>query len=158
MGIEALNITCQGIDSSGKFKDKHTGRGEDVSPELVIGGLSPKAQTLVVTLEDMSHPIEGFRNTSGTYQPHPLFPKASRRLRWCLRSAMPFKGKLMAYTAMPDPSRQGAKATRTPSRFTRLIASSICPRQLERGRFSKPRKATFSSVVLCVDGTNSEQE
>jgi len=60
MGIEALNITCQGIDSSGKFKDKHTGRGEDVSPELVIGGLSPKAQTLVVTLEDMSHPIEGF--------------------------------------------------------------------------------------------------
>ena len=143
MGIEALNITCQGIDSSGKFKDKHTGRGEDVSPELVIGGLSPKAQTLVVTLEDMSHPIEGFTHWI---------------IWWCLRSAMPFKGKLMAYTAMPDPSRQGAKATRTPSRFTRLIASSICPRQLERGRFSKPRKATFSSVVLCVDGTNSEQE
>ena len=152
MGIEALNITCQGIDSSGKFKDKHTGRGEDVSPELVIGGLSPKAQTLVVTLEDMSHPIEGFTHWIIWNIP------ASRRRRWCLRSAMPFKGKLMAYTAMPDPSRQGAKATRTPSRFTRLIASSICPRQLERGRFSKPRKATFSSVVLCVDGTNSEQE
>ena len=60
MGIEALNITCQGIDSSGKFKDKHTGRGEDVSPELVIEGLSPKVQTLVVVLEDMSHPIKGF--------------------------------------------------------------------------------------------------
>lgn len=60
MGIGALNVTCQGIDSAGRFRDKHTGRGEDVSPELVIEGLSPEAKTLVVVLEDMSHPIKGF--------------------------------------------------------------------------------------------------
>ena len=60
MGIEVLNVTCQGIDSDGRIRDKHTGRGEDISPELVIEGLSPKAQTLVIVLEDMSHPIKGF--------------------------------------------------------------------------------------------------
>ena len=156
MGIEALNITCQGIDSSGKFKDKHKGRGEDVSPELVIGGLSPKAQTLVVTLEDMSHPIEGFTHWIIWNIPAAsVIPEGIPAAKVVSSFGDAFQGK--AY-GMPDPSRQGAKATRTPSRFTRLIASSICPRQLERGRFSKPRKATFSSVVLCVDGTNSEQE
>lgn len=60
MGIEVLNVTCQGIDSDGRIREKHTGRGEDISPELVIEGLSPKAQTLVIVLEDMSHPIKGF--------------------------------------------------------------------------------------------------
>ncbi len=58
--MEELKIVCGGIDDSGKFLRKHTGRGEDISPEFVLSGLSRKAKTLVITLEDMSHPIKRF--------------------------------------------------------------------------------------------------
>ena len=54
-----LNIFCPGIEK-GKFHIDHTGRGQDLSPELVLENLSPDAKTLAVVLEDMSHPIKGF--------------------------------------------------------------------------------------------------
>lgn len=59
MEAEALTITCPGIQN-GKFHIGHTGRGQNLSPELVLEGLSPAAVTLAVVLEDMSHPIRGF--------------------------------------------------------------------------------------------------
>ena len=57
--MELLTVHCPGIEN-GKFLLDHTGRGQDVSPELILEGLSPEAKTLAVTLEDMSHPIKGF--------------------------------------------------------------------------------------------------
>ena len=45
---------------NGKFHIDHTGRGRDLSPDLILENLSPEAKTLAVTLEDMSHPIKGF--------------------------------------------------------------------------------------------------
>lgn len=57
--MDAFNIRCPGIEN-GRFHTGHTGRGEDLSPELIVENLSPKAKTLAVTLEDMSHPIKGF--------------------------------------------------------------------------------------------------
>lgn len=59
MEDQALHIRCPGIQK-GKFLPDHAGRGRDVSPELILEGLSPEARTLAVTLEDMSHPIKGF--------------------------------------------------------------------------------------------------
>lgn len=59
MEDQTLHIRCPGIEN-GKFLLDHTGRGIDVSPELILEGLSPEARTLAVTLEDMSHPIKGF--------------------------------------------------------------------------------------------------
>ena len=54
-----LKVSCPGI-VNGRFLPDHTGRGKDLSPELILEGLSPEAKTLAVTLEDMSHPIKGF--------------------------------------------------------------------------------------------------
>ena len=48
------------------FKDKemiplkYTGYGENVSPEFKIKNLSIKAKSLVIILEDLSHPIKNF--------------------------------------------------------------------------------------------------
>ena len=55
-----LEYECMGISADHKFAVEHTGRGEDISPEFVIRNLSSHAKTLVITLEDMSHPIKNF--------------------------------------------------------------------------------------------------
>ncbi|NBI10330.1 YbhB/YbcL family Raf kinase inhibitor-like protein [Colidextribacter sp. OB.20] len=59
MEEKMLKIHCSGIEN-GKFLPDHTGRGRDLSPELILENLSPEAVTLAVVLEDMSHPIKGF--------------------------------------------------------------------------------------------------
>ena len=57
---KTLDFDCSAIDESGKFKLENTGRGKDLSPEFRIKNLSPEAKTLVITLEDTSHPIKDF--------------------------------------------------------------------------------------------------
>jgi len=59
MMSQSLDILCPGIEN-GRFHIDHTGRGQDLSPELLIKNLSPDARTLAVVLEDMSHPMKGF--------------------------------------------------------------------------------------------------
>ena len=59
MEEKMLKIHCSGIEN-GKFHIDHTGRGKDLSPELILENLSPEAVTLAVVLEDMSHPIKNF--------------------------------------------------------------------------------------------------
>ena len=49
-----------GIKDGNKFPIENMGRGKDVSPEFVIKNLSPHAKTLIITLEDLSHPIKNF--------------------------------------------------------------------------------------------------
>ena len=58
--MDTLEIICKGIDEKKGFLREHTGRGEDISPEFVIGNLSPDAKTLMITLEDVFHPIKNF--------------------------------------------------------------------------------------------------
>ena len=60
MEIETLRFRCPGLDNGGWFPREYTGRGRDLSPEIVLEDLSPRARTLAVTLEDMSHPVKGF--------------------------------------------------------------------------------------------------
>ena len=60
MNYTILEFTCIGIDTDGKFPLENTGRGQDISPEFLIKNLSPKAKTLAITLEDLSHPIKEF--------------------------------------------------------------------------------------------------
>ena len=55
-----LEFTCTGIEDGGIFPVENTGRGLDVSPEFVIKNLSSNAQTIAITLEDLSHPIKNF--------------------------------------------------------------------------------------------------
>ena len=60
MNDTILEFTCIGIDNDRKFPLENTGRGQDISPEFLIKNLSPKAKTLAITLEDLSHPIKEF--------------------------------------------------------------------------------------------------
>lgn len=60
MGQKNLQFECVGIKDGGVFSLDNTGRGRGVSPEFVIHNLSPNAKTLVITLEDLSHPIKNF--------------------------------------------------------------------------------------------------
>lgn len=55
-----LAFECTGIKADHRFSTENTGRGEDLSPEFIIKNLSPNAKTLIITLEDLSHPIKNF--------------------------------------------------------------------------------------------------
>lgn len=55
-----LDFVCIGVDDGGRIPVENTGRGRDKSPEFLLSNLSPRAKTLAVTLEDMSHPIRNF--------------------------------------------------------------------------------------------------
>ena len=60
MKAEILNFKCVGLSDGGKFPIEYTGRGQDISPEFILKNLSSEAETLAVTLEDLSHPIKNF--------------------------------------------------------------------------------------------------
>lgn len=55
----ALTVRSTSIGSDGRFAVECTGRGDDVSPGLQLDGLDPRARTLAVTLEDLTHPLFG---------------------------------------------------------------------------------------------------
>lgn len=55
-----LEFECIGIKNGNRFPIENTGRGENLSPEFVIKNLAPNAKTLIITLEDLSHPIKNF--------------------------------------------------------------------------------------------------
>ena len=59
MPYETLRFTCPGL-AGGVFAGVHTGRGADRSPAFCLEDLSPRARTLAITLEDLSHPLPGF--------------------------------------------------------------------------------------------------
>ena len=58
--MDTLDFVCKGIDDKKGFLREFTGRGEDISPEFVISNLSHNAKTLMITLEDIFHPIKNF--------------------------------------------------------------------------------------------------
>ena len=60
MEIEILRFHCPGLVDGGRFPMDYTGRGKNLSPEIVLENLSPGAKTLAVTLEDLNHPVKDF--------------------------------------------------------------------------------------------------
>lgn len=60
MGSNILEFEYVGMGNGGKIPLENTGRGQDISPEFILKNLSPKAKTLAVTLEDLSHSIKNF--------------------------------------------------------------------------------------------------
>ena len=55
-----LDIECKGMKNKEKFPIEYTGRGENISPEFNVENLSKNAKSLVITLEDLTHPINKF--------------------------------------------------------------------------------------------------
>ena len=60
MDTGRLEFKCEGMNDGGKFPLENTGRGRDVSPAFTIENLSPRAKSLMIVLEDLSHPIKNF--------------------------------------------------------------------------------------------------
>ncbi len=58
--MEQLKFSLPDFTNGNTFPVDYTGRGKDISPEIVIENLSESAKTLAVTLEDISHPIKNF--------------------------------------------------------------------------------------------------
>ncbi len=58
--MEQLIFSLPDFKNDNKFPIEYTGRGKNLSPEIVIDNLSDDAKILAVTLEDISHPIKDF--------------------------------------------------------------------------------------------------
>ena len=58
--MDSLIFECGSMKNEETFPVENTGRGENLSPEFVMKNLSPNAKTLIITLEDLSHPIKNF--------------------------------------------------------------------------------------------------
>lgn len=56
--MNELAITSPAFESGGWIPNRNSGYGEDISPELHIDGLSEAAVSLIITLDDMGHPIQ----------------------------------------------------------------------------------------------------
>lgn len=55
--MNELIITSPAFEPGGWIPSRHSGYGEDISPELHIEGLSEASVSLLITLDDMGHPI-----------------------------------------------------------------------------------------------------
>ncbi len=59
---ENLAVTSTAFENGGAIPKRHTGRGEDVSPELSFGPLNIKAQSIAILMDDMDHPIGAYNH------------------------------------------------------------------------------------------------
>ena len=53
-----LKITTPCFDEGGWIPDRNSGFGEDKSPEFHIEGIDAKAKTMMITLDDLGHPLK----------------------------------------------------------------------------------------------------
>lgn len=53
-----LKITTPCFDEGGWIPDRNSGFGEDKSPEFRIEGIDAKAETMMITLDDLGHPLQ----------------------------------------------------------------------------------------------------
>lgn len=58
--MEQLKFSLPDFTNGDTFPIDYTGRGKDISPEIVIENLSDNTKSLAITLEDISHPIKNF--------------------------------------------------------------------------------------------------
>lgn len=55
--MEKLEIKSSAFEEGGWIPIRHTGRGEDISPDFEIEGIDPNAKSIAIILDDASHPI-----------------------------------------------------------------------------------------------------
>lgn len=55
--MDQLHVSSPAFENDGWIPDRNSGYGEDRSPELHIEGLMESVVSLVITLDDMGHPI-----------------------------------------------------------------------------------------------------
>ena len=58
--MKTLMVTSPAFAAGGRIPERHTGYGADISPALHLEGLDPQAQSLVLLLDDLDHPIPAY--------------------------------------------------------------------------------------------------
>lgn len=54
--IPRLTVASSAFENLGVMPDKYTGRGEDISPDLELSGLSENAVSIAITMDDLDVP------------------------------------------------------------------------------------------------------
>lgn len=52
-----LKVTSPAFDEGGIIPARYTGRGENVSPPLLIEGISPEAKSIAILMDDLDFPL-----------------------------------------------------------------------------------------------------
>lgn len=60
--MPTLTVKSPAFTEGGFIPEKHTGRGEDISPAFTLDGLDPNAKSIAITLDDASHPIPNYNH------------------------------------------------------------------------------------------------
>lgn len=60
--MENLTVSSPSFEDGGLIPIKYTGYGEDISPELVLSGLSKRAVSIAIIMNDMDHPIPAYNH------------------------------------------------------------------------------------------------
>lgn len=60
--VKEVKITSPDFENNGRMMKSNTGRGEDVSPELHIEGLTSDAVSIAVIMDDLNHPIKNYNH------------------------------------------------------------------------------------------------
>lgn len=55
--IYPLTITCPAFEKDGFIPNQHTGFGVDISPEIIIRGLTNNVKSLAIIMDDIDFPI-----------------------------------------------------------------------------------------------------
>lgn len=87
-----LELSSPDLAPGGKFALRNTGRGEDLSPQFDLKGLSPETRALAVTLDDLSFPMPG---------------GYSHWVIWNLPARDQIPGGIPAGAQLPSGARQG---------------------------------------------------
>lgn len=57
-----LTVDCPSFHADGQIPRKHTGFGEDISPEIVISGLRAEVASIAILMDDLDIPVLGRLN------------------------------------------------------------------------------------------------
>lgn len=73
-----LFVTGKDFKEGGWIPNRYSGYGDDISPELRIEGIDENAVSMVITLDDMDHPLfPGFNHwIAWNLPPVPVIPEA----------------------------------------------------------------------------------
>ena len=58
----ALHVISNAFEEGGWIPERHTGRGEDISPDFILKGIDPSAKSIAITLDDADHPIPNYNH------------------------------------------------------------------------------------------------
>ena len=59
---ENITITSRAFTDGGTIPVKYTGKGEDISPDLELSAISPKAKSIAIIMDDLDFPYGGIFN------------------------------------------------------------------------------------------------